>query len=96
MGARKTLTLYRNYIIGAWKGVLLAEADVLGIFGLEGLNLATLWSPPTINQHGMLPSACTATTMDKEAPLAKPACRRPALTRANWPSMPPSGLVSTP
>ena len=31
----------------------LAEADVLGIFGREGLNLATLWGPPTINQPGM-------------------------------------------
>ncbi len=29
-----------------------AQADVLGIFGREGLDLATLWSPPTINQPG--------------------------------------------
>jgi hypothetical protein len=28
----------------------LAEADVLGIFGREGLDLATLWSPPTATQ----------------------------------------------
>ena len=28
----------------------LAQADVLGIFGREGLDLATLWSPPTVNQ----------------------------------------------
>lgn len=28
----------------------LAQADVLGIFGREGLHLATLWSPPTANQ----------------------------------------------
>jgi len=31
----------------------LAQADVLGIFGRAGLDLATLWSPPTINQPGM-------------------------------------------
>jgi hypothetical protein len=31
----------------------LAEADVLGIFGRERLDLATLWGPPTINQPGM-------------------------------------------
>ena len=36
----------------AIKGAL-AQADVLGIFGREGLDLATLWSPPTINQPGM-------------------------------------------
>jgi len=28
----------------------LAQADVLGIFGREGLGLATLWSPPTATQ----------------------------------------------
>ena len=30
----------------------LAQADVLGIFGREGLDLATLWSPPTASQPG--------------------------------------------
>jgi hypothetical protein len=30
----------------------LAEADVLGIFGREGLDLATLWDPPTATQPG--------------------------------------------
>lgn len=29
-----------------------AQADVLGIFGREGLDLATLWSPPTLDQPG--------------------------------------------
>ena len=31
----------------------LAQADVLGIFGREGLDLATLWDPPGINQPVM-------------------------------------------
>ena len=31
----------------------LAQADVLGIFGREGLDLATLWSSPAIDQPGM-------------------------------------------
>ena len=31
----------------------LAQADVLGIFGREGLDLATLWAPPDITQPGM-------------------------------------------
>ncbi len=30
----------------------LAQADVLGIFGREGLDLATLWSPPSPDQPG--------------------------------------------
>jgi hypothetical protein len=30
----------------------LAQADVLGIFGREGLDLATLWAPPASNQPG--------------------------------------------
>ncbi|MEM7532361.1 MAG: glycoside hydrolase family 44 protein [Chloroflexota bacterium] len=30
----------------------LAQADVLGIFGREGLDLATLWSPPANNDPG--------------------------------------------
>ncbi len=30
----------------------LAQADVLGIFGREGLDLATLWEPPTLQQPG--------------------------------------------
>lgn len=30
----------------------LAQADVLGIFGREGLDLATLWDPPTATQPG--------------------------------------------
>jgi hypothetical protein len=30
----------------------LAQADVLGIFGREGLDLATLWDPPTAAQPG--------------------------------------------
>jgi hypothetical protein len=30
----------------------LAQADVLGIFGREGLDLATLWQPPALNQPG--------------------------------------------
>jgi len=30
----------------------LAQADVLGIFGREGLDLATIWGPPTSTQPG--------------------------------------------
>jgi len=30
----------------------LAQADVLGIFGREGLDLATLWGPPVTTDPG--------------------------------------------
>ncbi len=30
----------------------LAQADILGIFGREGLDLATLWSPPSASEPG--------------------------------------------
>ncbi len=36
-----------NHINGA-----VAQADILGIFGREGLDLATLWDPPTAAQPG--------------------------------------------
>ena len=50
-GTKTAITEYNwgalNHINGA-----LAQADVLGIFGREGLDLATLWSPPTSDQPG--------------------------------------------
>jgi hypothetical protein len=50
-GTKLAITEYNwgalNHINGA-----LAQADVLGIFGREGLDLATLWSPPTAKQPG--------------------------------------------
>ena len=50
-GTKLALTEYNfgglEHINGA-----LAQADVLGIFGREGLDLAALWDPPTLNQPG--------------------------------------------
>jgi hypothetical protein len=50
-GTKLAITEYNwgalNHINGA-----LAQADVLGIFGREGLDLATLWDPPTTTQAG--------------------------------------------
>ena len=50
-GTKLAITEYNwgalNHINGA-----VAQADVLGIFGREGLDLATLWDPPTTNQPG--------------------------------------------
>ncbi|MEL7640288.1 MAG: glycoside hydrolase family 44 protein [Solidesulfovibrio sp.] len=50
-GTRLAMTEYNfgglEHINGA-----LTQADVLGIFGREGLDLATLWSPPSIGQPG--------------------------------------------
>jgi hypothetical protein len=50
-GTKVALTEYNwgglEHINGA-----LAQADVLGIFGREGLELATLWAPPEAGQPG--------------------------------------------
>lgn len=49
-----TKTAMTEYNWGALEHVngALAQADVLGIFGREGLDLATLWDPPTASQPG--------------------------------------------
>lgn len=50
-GTKTAITEYNwgalNHINGA-----LAQADVLGIFGREGLDLATLWAPPSATDPG--------------------------------------------
>jgi hypothetical protein len=48
-GTRLALTEYSWGAQGHLSGAL-AQADVLGIFGREGLDLATLWDPPTAAQ----------------------------------------------
>ena len=50
-GTRTALTEYNWGALGSMNGAL-AEADVLGIFGREALDLATLWDPPTASQPG--------------------------------------------
>ena len=52
----------------------LAQADVLGIFGREGLDLATLWGPPAATIRARSPSACTATTTAPGTASARSAC----------------------
>jgi len=49
-----TKTAITEYNFGGLESIngALAEADVLGIFGREGLDLATLWAPPTADQPG--------------------------------------------
>ncbi|MGC1377907.1 MAG: glycoside hydrolase family 44 protein [Anaerolineales bacterium] len=49
-----TKTAISEYNWGALDDIngALAQADVLGIFGREGLDLATLWGPPTSTQPG--------------------------------------------
>ena len=57
MGERKlpgTKLAISEYNWGALDNIngALAQADVLGIFGREGLDLATLWSPPAETDPG--------------------------------------------
>ena len=50
-GTRLAITEYNWGGLESINGAL-TEADVLGIFGREGLDLATLWGPPTTAQPG--------------------------------------------
>jgi hypothetical protein len=50
-GTKLAITEYNWGALDHINGAV-AEADVLGIFGREGLDLATLWGPPTIDQPG--------------------------------------------
>jgi hypothetical protein len=50
-GTKLAVTEYNWGALGHINGAL-AQADVLGIFGREGLDLATLWDPPTASQPG--------------------------------------------
>jgi hypothetical protein len=50
-GTKTAITEYNWGALNDINGAL-AQADVLGIFGREGLDLATLWAPPTAAQPG--------------------------------------------
>lgn len=50
-GTRTAVTEYNWGALDHVNGAL-AQADVLGIFGREGLDLATLWAPPDATQPG--------------------------------------------
>jgi hypothetical protein len=50
-GTKLAITEYNWGALGYMNGAL-AEADLLGIFGREGLDLATLWGPPDIDDPG--------------------------------------------
>jgi hypothetical protein len=50
-GTRLAITEYNWGALDHINGAL-AQADLLGIFGREGLDLATLWGPPSLGQPG--------------------------------------------
>ncbi len=50
-GTKLSITEYNWGALDHINGAL-AQADVLGIFGREGLDLATLWGPPSATQPG--------------------------------------------
>lgn len=50
-GTKLAITEYNWGALDHINGAL-AQADVLGIFGREGLDLATLWGPPSANEPG--------------------------------------------
>lgn len=52
-GTKLAITEYNWGALGHLNGAL-AQADILGIFGREGVDLATLWGPPTdVNAPGI-------------------------------------------
>ncbi|MFC6084515.1 glycoside hydrolase family 44 protein [Sphaerisporangium aureirubrum] len=50
-GTKTAITEYNWGALDSMNGAL-TQADILGIFGREGLDLATLWSPPSAAQPG--------------------------------------------
>lgn len=50
-GTKTAVTEYNWGALGYLNGAL-AQADILGIFGRENLDLATLWGPPAADQPG--------------------------------------------
>lgn len=50
-GTKTAITEYNWGALGTMNGAL-TQADILGIFGREGLDLATLWDPPSAGQPG--------------------------------------------
>lgn len=50
-GTKTAITEYNFGALDSMNGAL-AEADVLGIFGAQGLGMADLWGPPTATQPG--------------------------------------------
>src|SRR5450756_93397 len=50
-GTKIAVSEYNWGALGYLNGAL-AQADILGIFGREALDLATLWDPPTASQPG--------------------------------------------
>ena len=50
-GTKLAITEYQWYALDTLNGAL-AQADLLGIFGAQGLDLATLWGPPAPTDPG--------------------------------------------
>ncbi len=50
-GTKTAITEYNFGALDSMNGAL-AQADALGIFGAQGLDMADLWSPPTATQPG--------------------------------------------
>ena len=58
-GTKTAITEYNWGAVSDITGAV-AEADLLGIFGREGLDLATMWAPPNPNAVGSTPPDPTA------------------------------------
>ena len=95
-GTKLAITEYNWGALDHINGAV-AQADVLGIFGREGLDLATLWGPPTVNQPGAYAFRMYRNYDGATSHLWRcRACAPPAPIKARSPSTPRSAAATTP
>jgi hypothetical protein len=63
------MTAITEYNLGALDHVngALAQADLLGVFGREGLDMAAIWAPPGAGTPGFYAYKSSATTTTRGA-----------------------------
>jgi hypothetical protein len=93
-GTKIAITEYNWTALDTLNGGL-AQAELLGIFGREALDLATLWGPPKPTDRAHSHSRSTATTMQSEARLVKPACNPVAPIKESFRSSARFGPTTT-
>jgi len=91
-GTKTAITEYNFGALDSMNGAL-AQADALGIFGAQGLDLATLWGPPTTSQPGAYAFRMYRDYDGQAARSATRPCRRRAPTRASCRCTPPRAAL---
>ena len=92
-GTKLAISEYAWGALGHINGAL-AQADILGIFGREGVDLAALWDPPAVDQPGAYAFRIYRDYDGQGSRFGNVAWGRPAATRASFPSTPASGAAT--